>query len=349
MVKLDSNKLISLVTKIFVANGLLEDDAAIIANTLVTANLTGRGSHGVLLTKVYLDRIKKGGANKTPNFNILSESDTTALVDGDDGLGMIVAHKAAKLAREKAEKAGVACVVVKRSNHYGAAAVWTDMMAQDDMIGFSCCNTAPLTVPPGAKTTVLGTNPLCISVPTASYGNVCLDIATSMVAQGRLFDYRHKGLTLPDGWAVDSEGLPTNDPQKATYLVPFAAHKGYGIAVMIEIMSALLAGGEFGKYVNDQYHDSDKPNLISEFFMALKISQFRDCEQFKKDMDSFIEYLHSVPTLEGQKVYFPGEIEQINRKKAEEEGLQLPESLIEELKGFAKEAGIENAEEYLCL
>lgn len=347
MIQVNEKKLTCLVTKIFIANGISEEDAGIIANGLVAANLSGRASHGVLRTKAYVERIQRGGANCHPNIHAVSESDTTALIDGDNALGMLVADKAARLTREKAEKSGIACVVVKNSNHYGAAATWTDMIAQEDMIAFSCCNTAPLMAPPGGKDVVLGTNPLCVSVPTASHGNVCLDIATSMVAQGKLFDYRLKHLPIPDGWAVDANGLPTNDANAATFLVPFGAHKGYGIACLVEIMSALLAGGQFGKEVNDMYNDVDKPNLISDCFIAIKIDRFRDSAEFRKDMDCFVEYLDATPAVEGQRVYFPGEIEQINRREALKDGLQLPEDLIAELTGLGTAAGIADAADYL--
>lgn len=349
MVKVNENKLKEFITKIFINKGLSEQDACVVADALVAANLSGRASHGVLRTKIYVERIEQGGINCHPNIHAISESDTTALIDGDNALGMLVANKAAMLTREKAEKSGVACVAVKNTNHYGAAAVWTDMIAQDDMIAFTCCNTVPLMAPPGGKDVALGTNPLCVSVPTASHGNVCLDIATSMVAQGKLFDYRLKHLPLPDGWAVDANGLPTNDADAATFLVPFGAHKGYGIACLVEIMSALLAGGQFGKEVNDMYSQIDQPNLISDCFIAIKIDRFRDSAEFRKDMDRFVEYLNATPAVEGQRVYFPGEIEQINKKKCEREGLQLPEELIDELTGIGISAGIENALEYFTM
>ena len=347
MVQVNEEKLTALVKKIFLANGLSDEDASVISDALVAANITGRASHGVLRTKAYVERIRKGGANCKPNMRLLSETGTTALIDADNALGMIAASKAAKLTRKKAEENGVACVVVKNSNHYGAAVAWTDEIAQDDMIAFSCCNTAPLMAPPGGKAVALGTNPLSITVPTATHGNVCLDIATSMVAQGKLFDYRLKHLPIPDGWAVDKDGKPTNDAEAATYLSPFGAHEGYGIACMVEIMSALLAGGQFGKEVNDMYNDIEKPNLISACFIAVKIDSFRDSAEFRKDMDRFVEYLKATPAAEGQTVYFPGEIEQINRKKVMKEGLNLPEDLIEELTELAKSCGIENAQEYL--
>lgn len=346
MVRVNPEKIRSLVTEIFIRKNLPQDDATIIANALLDANLTGRASHGILRTKAYVDRLDAGGDNPRANVQVVNESETTALIDGDDGLGMVVSYKAAQIAREKAEKYGMSCVVVKNANHYGAAAYWTEMIAQDDMIAFSCTNVEPLVAPPGGKAVALGTNPLCVYVPSASHGPMCLDIATSTVALGKLLDYRLKQQPLGDGWAVDEAGIPTTDPNKAKYLTPFGAHKGYGISVMIEVLTGLLAGGEFGNQINSMYGELDKPNKISCCFIAIKIDRFRPLEQFKADVDRLIDYLHSIPAAEGQKVYFPGEIELMNKEKAQETGLLLPETLIEELTVIAKNLGMENVSDY---
>lgn len=349
MVSVNAEKLKELVSKIFVGNGLPESDANILAEVLVAANLSGRASHGVLRVVAYLDRLAAGGAKKVPNIHAISETNNSALLDGDNGLGMLVAYKAAQITREKAEKSGFACVVAKNSNHFGAGAYWNEMIGRDDMITFSCCNTSPLMAPPGGKLAALGTNPICVYVPSETHGPICLDIATSMVAQGKLFDYRLKHLPLPDGWAVDKDGKPTNDAEAAMFLTPFGGHKGYGFAVMVDIMSAILAGAQFGYDVNNMYDDIDKPNYVSQCFIALKIDRLRDTAEFRKDVDRYIDYLHSVPAAEGQRVYFPGEIEQINKAACLKEGLQLPEDLVEQLIGFGKKAGVENAEKYFEL
>lgn len=346
MLKANPEKIRALVTEIFKRENVPDEDAAVIADALLDANLSGRASHGVLRVVAYVDRLEAGGGKAHPDIRIVRESDTTAVIDGDNGLGMVAAQKASLLAREKAEKSGIACVVVKNTNHYGAAAYWTEMMAGDDMIAFSCANVAPLVAPPGGRDVALGTNPVCVYVPSASYGPMCLDIATSTVAQGKLFDYQLRHQELGVGWAVDVNGVPTTDPDKARFLTPFGAHKGYGIAVMIEVMSALLAGGGFGKELNDMYEDIDKPNNLSSCFIAIRIDRFRPVDEFKRDVDRFIDYLHSIPPAEGQRVYFPGEIEILNRAKAQADGLLLPEDLVEQLSGIASRLGVEDVEEY---
>lgn len=349
MVKVKPQKITELVQEIFIRENVPVEDASIIAHALVDANLTGRASHGVLRVVAYVDRLEAGGGKARPNIHVLRESDTTAVIDGDNGLGMVAACLASKIAREKAKNAGISCVTVKNTNHYGASQYWAEMIARDDMIAFSCANVAPLVAPPGGKDVALGTNPICIYVPSASYGAMCLDIATSTVAQGKLFDYQLRHQELGIGWAVDVNGIPTTDPDKARFLTPFGAHKGYGIACMVEVMSALLAGGHFGRELNDMYEDIDKPNNLSSCFMAIKIDRFRPVEEFKRDVDRFIEYLHSIPPAEGQRIYFPGEIEQINRARVVQEGLHLPEDLLKQLTDIAVRLGIETVEEYFSV
>lgn len=348
MIKIDPERLEVLVTKIFEGSGVPAEDSRILARVLLEANLSGRASHGVLRVAAYVNRLKKGGARVDPDIKVVKETCNSAVIDGDAGLGMVVAHRAASLCREKAEKEGMACVVVRNSNHFGASAYWNELIGRDDMIVFSCCNVAPLMAPPGGRAAALGTNPICVYVPSETHGPVCLDIATSMIAQGKLFDYRLKHQELQPGWAVDREGLPTTDPDKAEFLTPFGGHKGYGFAVLVDIMCALLAAGPFGKDVPDMYNDIEKPNQVSDCFIALKIDRLRDTAEFRRAVDAYIDYLHNVPAAVGQRIYFPGEMEQINKAKCLAEGLLLPEDLVEQLKGLAAEAGVSDPEAYFA-
>ena len=348
MLKANPEKIRALVTEIFKRENVPDEDAAVIADALLDANLSGRASHGVLRVVAYVDRLEAGGGKAHPDIRIVRESDTTAVIDGDNGLGMVAAQKASLLAREKAEKSGIACVVVKNTNHYGAAAYWTEMMAGDDMIAFSCANVAPLVAPPGGRDVALGTNPVCVYVPSASYGPMCLDIATSTIALGKLLDYRIKHKPLGPDWAVDENGIPTTDPDKAKYLTPVGAHKGYGLAVIAEVMTGLLAGGAYGRGINSMYGDLEKPNRVSYCFIAVDIERFRPLEEFKADVDDFIDYLHSIPAAEGRQVYFPGEIELIQKAETEKNGLMLPEAMVDELTQIAGGLGIPCPEEYFA-
>ena len=348
MKKVNPKKIESLVKQIFMAEGISEEDSAILAEVLVDANLTGRASHGVLRVTSYVRRLRAGGANKTPEMKFIKETPLTAIIDADNSLGMLSAYKTAKYVREKAEKNGMAMVLLTNNCHFGTGFYWNRMIGQDDMITMNVCNTTPLMAPPGGKKAVVGTNPVGIYIPSESYGPMMLDVATSQVAQGRIFDYRLKHQPLPDGWAVDKNGLPTNDPDIAEFLTPFGGHKGYGFAVMVEVLSGLLAGAETGYGVGD-INDYANASKITQTFFAMRIDMFRDPKEFRADVDKYIEYLKSTPTVEGQTVYYPGEIETINAKKAEEQGMQLPEDLIEELSGFAREGNIPDIESYFEL
>ena len=337
--KVTEKQLKNFIYNIFLSAGLKNGEAEIAADNLVFANLTGHDSHGVLRTKIYIDRIKNGGVNLNPNIRTITETETTALIDADDALGATASYKAAQLAREKANKMGMSFISVKNSNHFGATAFWTSLIAQEDMISFACTNTEALMAPPGGKEVLLGTNPLSVCVPTGNHGALNYDIATSAVAQGKIFDARIKGITIPEGWGVDAEGQSTTDPNKAIYLVPFGGHKGFGLAVLVEILSSVLSGSVFGRQVNGMYEDTSKPNSVSHSFMSIKIDSFRNVVEFKNDMDRFIEHIHETNMGEGQSVYYPGEIENINRKRREKEGIVLPESLVLELKEIAKTVG----------
>ncbi|MBQ1407031.1 MAG: Ldh family oxidoreductase [Eubacterium sp.] len=345
MKTVDAKKIESLVKQIFMAEGLTEDDSAILATVLVDANLTGRASHGVLRVSSYVRRLRAGGAKKNPQMKIIKETPLSAIIDADNSLGMLSAYKTAKYVREKAEKNGMAVVSLTNNCHFGTGFYWNRMIGRDDMITMNVTNTPPLMVPPGGKKPMVGTNPVGIYVTSESYGPLMLDVATSQVAQGRLVDYSLKHQPIPDGWAVDKDGHPTNDPDAAVFLMPFGGHKGYGFAVMVDVFCGLLAGAETGYGVKD-INDYASISHVTQTFFAMRIDLFRDPAEFRRDVDKYIEYLKSTPTVEGQTVYYPGELEKINAEKARREGMQLPEDLIDELAGFAREGNIPDIESY---
>ena len=345
-IRVNPQKMRELAKAVFMAKDLPEQDAEEIADCLVEANLTGKASHGLLRIKCYVSRLDRGGVDPHGKARTVFETPTTAVLDAGNAMGMVTGRDAAQLTREKARKSGMAFVTVRNGEHYGAASYWAERIAQDDMIAFSSTNCEPLMAPPGGKKVALGTNPVCVCVPTASYGNVCLDIATSMVAQGKLFDYKLRHRELGQGWAVDENGIPTTDPEKAVYLTPFAAHKGYGLAVIVEILCSVLSGGGIGSEIHSLLNEPDKPNNVSFCFMGMRIDAFRDPEEFRKDMDRFVEYLHATPAAEGARVLFPGEIEMETKKRNEASGFEIPESLADDLKEIAEKLGIRDAGQY---
>ncbi len=324
-------KLEKLVSSIFEKNGLSAEDAAILSGSLVDANVRGMHSHGVLRVENYIKRIQQGGTNPHPNIRIVRESPFSATIDGDNGLGSVVSTYAMRICRKKAEEIGIACVAVRNSNHYGTAAYYCERLAKDDMIAFSCSNVEPLMAPPGAMRVAIGNNPFCMVAPAGKHPFISSDMATSQVALGKVLDARLKEEKLKGPFGIDENGQPTDDPNKVKFLAPMGLHKGYGIAVLLEILCSLLSGGQFGDDINSMYGNVDKPNNLSHFFMAVKISALRDLDEYRADMDRFIEYLQSIPTKDGGHIVVPGELEEASKQRAYREGVVLTEGLLRQL------------------
>lgn len=318
--------------KIFKAAGVESAEAGLVAKTLVEANLRGVHTHGVLRVAIYLERLRQGGTACNQKAVVLQETPTTALLDGQNGMGATISQQAVELAREKAAANNVGLVSVRMTNHYGIAAYWAQKLAQQDMIGFTCSNVEPLMPATGAKLPTVGTNPFAFVIPGNRYPPVCLDVACSVVAAGKMFDYQSRNQEMPPNWFLDKEGRPTTDPFQASMVQPFGGHKGYGLAVMVEAMTALLSGGNFGHEFGKQYGDVKNPNHTSAFFAAVKIDAFRDLDAVRNSVDAYIDYLHSMPTAPGvDSVLYPGELEEKNRARSLAEGIALPENVVEEL------------------
>jgi len=337
------NELKKLVKNIFIGCDIHEQEADMQADMLVNANLRGTDSHGVMRVGNYVDRALAGGMKSNASCSIENETLTTAIVNGNYGLGSVGCSYSAELARKKAIDSNVSFVVLKNTNHTGANALWSLKIAQDDMVGIVGTAAQPNMAATGSIVNIVGNNPFSIAIPSGKYPHICLDVACSIVAGGKIFDYALRNKSIPLDWALDKEGKPTKDPSKASIFLPVGAHKGYGISVIIEVLASLLSGGVFGKDHGDQYGDLKNPNKVNIFFEAINIAAFRPLEEFKKSVDDFIDYLHSSPTAEGVKqVIYPGEIEAHHREKALKDGIELNENLIAELEDIASKIGLDD-------
>ena len=330
-------RLHEVIKTIFLRNGLSDADAGTVADNLVDANIRGVHSHGVLRTVNYVDRIKAGGTNPHPDIRIVSETPSSAVIDGDNGMGSVVSMYAVELCRKKAAESGVAVVTVKNSNHYGTAAFYCERLAGDDMIAFSASNVEPNMTLPGALKVTIGNNPFCMVAPAGKHINFCSDMASSQIAWGKVLNYRLNKEKLPGVYAIDENGNPTDDAEAARYLMPMGAHKGYGVAAQLEILCSLLSGGAFGTQIGSMYNDVSAPNKLSHVFIAINISAFRDLDEFKASMDEFMDYLQSIPTADGGHVIVPGEIEENCKRHSYEVGIEITEELARELIGMASD------------
>jgi LDH2 family malate/lactate/ureidoglycolate dehydrogenase len=235
----------------FESLGVPLPDAALVADSLVTADSWGHQSHGVLRLPWYCDRLHSGVMRAETEIEIVASTGAIVVIDGHDGIGQVLTAHAMKLAIERAKQFGVGAVAVRNSNHFGTAAYFTRMAPAAGCIGFLTSNASPAMAPWGGKRKTVGNNPWSIATPGGRRGNVVMDLANTVVARGKIYLARQRGEAIPPGWAITAEGSPTLDPQQAIdgIILPMAGHKGYAISLMMDVLSGVLTGSSFGSEV----------------------------------------------------------------------------------------------------
>lgn len=335
------------VTDVLVKLGLNPDDARIGAWSLIHADLMGVDSHGVAHFadgKGYCLGLKQGIVNPKAKPQVVHETPSTALMDGDSGLGIVNASKAMTLAIEKAAKVGSGFVAVTNSRHFGMSAHYSLMAVEHDMIGIAMTNTVPSVVPTGGLERREGTNPIAVAAPAGEEPPFSLDIATSAVAAGKLELARIKGTDIPEGWAVDAGGNPTTDAdiiRKGGMLLPLgstptlSSHKGYGLGVMVDVFTGILSGLGSCRMIDLNTW------CMGHFVGAWRIDAFRPAAEFKRMMDEFIRDLRATMPAPGvERVLVPGEKEHYTRQEREAEGIPLHPKVVTPLMALADELGI---------
>jgi LDH2 family malate/lactate/ureidoglycolate dehydrogenase len=324
--------------------GVPSADARIVADIQVEADLRGVHSHGTIAIVGYIGRIKAGGTNPHPNIKIVKESANQVLIDADWALGQLVGTRAMEICIAKAKKAGMATAGVFHSNHYGAAATYSMMALKQDLIGFTVTNAAAVQPPTGSKTGIFGTNPISMAVPADRSYPYVLDIATSLVATQKIVQARREGQKIPLGWGMDKDGNLTDDPMVALtsgIQPPMAGHKGYGLAMMVEILAGVLTGAWFGRASEAKNWASQMKTNIGHFFMALDPSLYMPINVFKARMEQLIAEIHATEKMQGvERVYVPGEIEYLKREDYLKNGIPFPPATIARLEEFGREIGI---------
>lgn len=329
--------------------GVAPDHARVVGDVLVAADLRGIESHGVArLESYYVSRIRGGNMKAKPNYGIVRETETSILFDADNGLGHPVAKRAMEHVIEKARKHGCAFGAVRNSNHYGIAGYYAMMALEHDMIGMSSTNTVRYGAPTFGRETLLGTNPFAYAIPTGEEPAFVLDFATTTVPKGKLEVYKRKNLPLKDGWAIDSHGHPTNDPDAALRgaLLPLGGygtdnggHKGYGLGLLADILCGVLSGGMFGPTLPDVTQTAQ--GAISHWFGAFRVDGFRDVAQFKADMDRELRYFKQSRTVPGEeRVYVAGEPEYEKTLRHQAGGVPVHVKVWDGLHKLAGELGV---------
>jgi L-2-hydroxycarboxylate dehydrogenase (NAD+) len=341
------------------AVGVPYTDADIVVDILIASDLRGIESHGIGRLKMYIDRINDGRQMPTTNFEILRDSPGTALIDGHHGMGHVIAHKAMSLALEKAEKVGIAAVSVRNGTHFGIAGYYPKMAIQKGMAGMAFTNARPSISPTFGHDPLLGTNPIAFGVPTDEECPFLLDMATSITQRGKIEVADRKQKPVPEGWAIDMEGEFVTDPtkmlklfrEKAASLLPLggateelAGYKGYGLAVMVEILSSAFSGGPFGwGLVGFDKEGNKQPFCLGHFFIAINISHFLDLDEFKKISGNIIRSMRESGKLpNADRIWTAGEKEYDNEKRIQNEGIFINENLKEEMIQLKKEMNLKS-------
>lgn len=315
-----------------VAAGLMESYAEKVAEILIHADLRNVNSHGVLRTEHYVNRLKAGGINPNANITFNQTAPTTGIVDGDNGFGHVIGDFAIEKAIQMAKENGIGMVTVMNSSHCGALSYFVQKAAEANLIGIAMSHTDKIVVPFGGKNSFLGTNPIAYGIPAKKHKPFILDMATSTVALGKVLQHKEEGKSIPEGWGVDENGQTVTDPDKVVSLTPFGGPKGYGLSLIVDIFSGLLAGATFGPHIGKMYEDLDKKRHLGHYFCVFNPTNFIDLETFLARMDQMIDELHeSEPAPGFSKVYIPGEIEQQNEENNLVNGITIAKSVYDYL------------------
>lgn len=343
-------QLLQFTKAILLQMGCSVDDADMAAKVLVSADLRGVDSHGVARLNGYVRLWEVQRVKINPRISIIHQTPSTAVVDGDSGLGLVIAPRAMQIAIDKAKQVGTGWVSVQNSNHFGIAGYHAMMALEEDMIGICMTNASPLVSPTFSVERLLGTNPICVAIPAGNEPAFVLDMATTTAANGKLEILQRKGGVAPLGWIQNKSGHASTDPfelKAGGALLPLGgdrehgSHKGYGMGAVVDIFSAILSGANYGPWVPPfpayvPMPDEQPGKGIGHFFGAMRIDAFRPAADFKIHMDKWIQRFRSAKTVEGQKrVIIPGDPEREMEKDRIQNGIPLLAPVVEDLQFLA--------------
>lgn len=340
--RVNHERLLDFCTAVYAGVGMPEADARLVADTLVQADLWGHQSHGVLRLGWYRDRVLNKVMNPETKPEFLVDAGAMALIDGHDGVGHALTMLATKEAVKRAKAHGIGAVGVRNSNHFGTCMYYTMTGAREGCVMFLTTNGGPAMAPWGGMKKIIGTNPWSVAAPVGKRAPFVVDMAQTGVARGKIYLARNKRLPIPLGWAINSKGEPTTDPQEAIdgIILPMAEHKGYAIAAMVDVLAGVLTGSGFLSNVHSPYKTAEKSNC-GHLMIAIDIAKFQPLAEFNARMERFADEIKAVPIARGfDEVFYPGEIEANSDRKNRKEGIPFPDDTLADLKRIAGEAGI---------
>ncbi len=331
--------------QLFQRVGVSQDDARATATSLIVANLRGVDTHGVTRVLVpYVRRLQAGVMSATTHIQVVRDAPSAALIDGHNSIGQVVATRAMRLAIAKAKETGSAWVGATHSNHFGTAAYYTGMAVEHGLIGICMTNGIASVAPTGGKRAMLGTNPISFAIPAGEQPPFVMDMATSVVARGRITLFAKQDLPMPLGWALDADGRPTTSAAAALEgtLMPMAGYKGYALSLMVDLLCGAMTGALFGSHYHGPLaEDMVHPMDVGHVFGAIDPARFLPLEVFKARVDQTLRELRECEAAEGSTgVLIPGDIERLESERRDRDGIPLPEAVVQEFAALASELGV---------
>jgi LDH2 family malate/lactate/ureidoglycolate dehydrogenase len=340
---------------VFRKMGCSDEDSKNIADVFLAAELRGHASHGMIRIKDYFELWKAGRINTSPNVKVVHETPSTAVVDGDNAVGMLAARKSMEIAIQKAKVAGTGWVATRNSNHFGIAGYYAMMALEHDMTGICVTNANPLVAPALSITRMMGTNPIAVAIPALKEPSFVADFATTPVARGKLAVAEKKNEKVPYGFVQDKDGNPSDDPsilRRGGSMLPLGgdrvhgSHKGYCLSAIVDIFSAVFSGANFGPFVPPSVAFLKVPETqvglgTGHFFGAMRIDAFQPADEFKKKMDDWITTFRTAKPADGEeKVLIPGDPERESTERIRREGIKVVPAIVDDMASIAKELGV---------
>ena len=326
--------------------GVPKEEAYIVADLLARSDLRGVETHGVTRLPIYIQRLQKGYVRAEAQLTYLKDKGPVAFAEGHGSMGHVVAYKAMQNTIAKAEEYGIGWISIKDSGHFGVAGLFPMMAVERGLIGYVCTNSAPMMAPFGGRERIIGNNPLSYAFPAGHYPPVVVDFSCSVVSSGKLILARKKGERIPLGWAFDKDGLPTEDPyegyEAGGSLAPVGAHKGYGLTLAHEMLTAILTGGKWTRNIKSLYEE-DKSGVqgTCHSFMALDPDCFIGKENFRKSMETYIKSIKESEKAKGAtEILLPGEPEYRTESRRLKEGIPLSSHTVRELTALGESFGL---------
>ncbi|MFH1084500.1 MAG: Ldh family oxidoreductase [Chloroflexota bacterium] len=340
--RVPAEELLDLVTEVFARCGMRPDDAHLLADTLVAADLGDTHSHGVLRVPEYVKKLTVGGVDPRGQPRVVRDEGACLVVDGGNCMGQIGAHYAMRQAIERARTTGIAAAAIRGSNHCGAMGYYAALALAEEMIGMATTNALPTMAPWGGAERIVGINPVAYAIPAGDELPIVYDAAFSGSSHGKLRIYAQKGLPLPEGWALDRDGRPTTDAAAAVegLLMPIGGFKGVGLALVMGLLSSMLSGAAYGTELGDMER-GPRAGQDGHFVCALRVSAFEDAARFKARVDGAVREIHACRRAPGvERLYVPGEVEALRRANYLRDGIPLNSGELADLARAARECGV---------